>query len=109
MTARSLEEAVDESHAALGAIIRGDVEPFLALYSDGDDVTIGNPFGPFARGQEAARAAGALAASHYRDGQIVGFERVATTSQTGWPAWLRSRASKPRSAAATVPPRSATE
>jgi hypothetical protein len=39
----------------------------------------------------------------------VGFERVATTSQTGWPAWLRSRASKPRSAAATVPPRSATE
>lgn len=78
MTARSIEEAIEESHTALDAISRGDVEPFMALYSDGDDVTIGNPFGPFARGRDAARAAGELAASHYRDGQIVGFELVAT-------------------------------
>ncbi|HEY6315046.1 MAG TPA: hypothetical protein VIY52_30175 [Streptosporangiaceae bacterium] len=43
MTARSLNEAIQESHAALGAISNGDVEPYLALYSDGDDITLGNP------------------------------------------------------------------
>ena len=78
MTARSLEEAVEEAHAALGATGRGDIEPFMALYSDGDDITFGNPFGPFVRGKKAVREAAEGAASRYRDGQVVGFERVAT-------------------------------
>ena len=107
MTARSLEEAIQESHAALGAISNGDVEPYMALYCDGDDITVGNPFGPFVRGKEAVREAGDRAASRYRDGQIVGFERVATHWQTDWRAWPRWSASGRRSAAATVPPRSA--
>jgi hypothetical protein len=51
MTARSLGEAIQESHAALGAISNGDVEPYMVLYSDGDDITVGNPFGPFVRGK----------------------------------------------------------
>jgi hypothetical protein len=72
MTARSLEEAIQESHAALGAISSGDVEPYMALYSDGDDITLGNPFGPFVRGTEAVRGAGQRAASRYRDGQVAG-------------------------------------
>jgi ketosteroid isomerase-like protein len=78
MTARSLEEAIQESHVALGAISSGDVEPYMALYSDGDDITLGNPFGPFVRGREAVRGAAQRAASRYRDGQVAGFERVAT-------------------------------
>jgi|ERR1700722_12421247 ketosteroid isomerase-like protein len=78
MTARSLEEAVEESHAAMGATGSGDIEPFMALYSDADDITFGNPFEPFVRGKEAVREAAGRAASRYRDGQVVGFERVAT-------------------------------
>jgi ketosteroid isomerase-like protein len=78
MPTRSLDEAVEESHAALGAISNGDAEPYMALYSDGEDVTLGNPFGPFVRGKAAVRATGERAASHYRDGEVVGFERVAT-------------------------------
>jgi ketosteroid isomerase-like protein len=78
MTARSLDEAIQESHAALGAISNGDVEPYMALYSDSENVTLGNPFGPFVRGKEAVRGAGERAASRYRDGQVAGFERVAT-------------------------------
>ncbi len=78
MTARSPDEAIEESHAALGAISNGVVGPFMAVYSDGDDVTAGNPFGPFVRGRQAVRGAGERAASRYRDGQVVGFERVAT-------------------------------
>jgi ketosteroid isomerase-like protein len=78
MRLRQLEDAIEASHRALAAIIRGDVEPFMALYSDADDVTIGNPFGPFAAGRDATRAAGTRAASNYTDGEIVVFERIAT-------------------------------
>ena len=74
----NLTDAIEASHRALAAITRGDVEPFLALYSDANDITIGNPFGPFAVGLEGTRAAGTRAASNYSDGQIVGFDRVAT-------------------------------
>jgi ketosteroid isomerase-like protein len=73
-----LSDAVEASHQALAAIIRGDVEPFLALYSDAEDISIGNPFGPFAVGRDGTREAGTRAASNYSDGEIVAFDRVAT-------------------------------
>lgn len=78
MKLQRLDDAIEASHRALAAIIRGDLEPFMALYSDADDITIGNPFGPFAIGRDATRAAGTRAASNYRDGEIVGFDRIAT-------------------------------
>jgi ketosteroid isomerase-like protein len=78
MSLTELSEAVEASHKALAAIIRGDVEPFLALYSDADDITIGNPFGPFAVGRDGTRAAGTRAASNYSDGEIVGFDLIGT-------------------------------
>jgi hypothetical protein len=73
-----LSDAVEASHQALAAIIQGDVEPFLALYSDAEDISIGNPFGPFAVGRDGTREAGTRAASNYSDGEIVAFDRVAT-------------------------------
>ena len=54
MTARSLDEAIQESHTALGAISSGNVEPYMALYAGGDDVTLWHPFGSFVRGRQAA-------------------------------------------------------
>ena len=48
----------------------------MALYSDGGDVTLGDPSGRSRVGGGGPRA-GELAASRYRDGQVVGFERVA--------------------------------
>ena len=39
-----LDAAIEESHRALSAIVKGDVEPFLTLYSPREDVTLGNPF-----------------------------------------------------------------
>jgi ketosteroid isomerase-like protein len=75
--ANDLDRAIDLSHLALGEIVKGNVEPFMALYSDRDDVTLGNPFGPFARGRQQVADAGAGAASRYREGEIVGFDPVA--------------------------------
>lgn len=74
----TLTDAIEASHRALATIIRGDVEPFLALYSGADDITVGNPFGPFAVGRDAVRAAASRAASNYSDGEIVGFDLIAT-------------------------------
>lgn len=78
MLLKHLNDAIEASHSALAAIIRGDVEPFLALYADADDITIGNPFGPFAVGRNGTREAGTRAAGNYSDGEILGFDRVAT-------------------------------
>jgi ketosteroid isomerase-like protein len=72
-----LDGAIEESHRALSEVVKGNVEPFLTLYSPREDVTLGNPFGPFVRGSQAVAETGAVAASRYRDGEIVGFEPVA--------------------------------
>ena len=65
---------------ALASIIRGEVQPFLALCgTDADHITIGNPFGPFAVGRDATRAAVVVVwLVNYSDGEIVGFDRIAT-------------------------------
>jgi ketosteroid isomerase-like protein len=48
------------------------------LFSRRDDVTVGNPFGPFVRGWEQVSETVAGAATYYRDGEVTRFERVAT-------------------------------
>jgi len=72
-----LDEVVARSRAAVGAVIRGDAGPIHALYADDDDVTLGNPFGPFVRGRAAVMATTAAAAARYRDGELLEFEPVA--------------------------------
>jgi hypothetical protein len=51
MAANDLDSAIEQSHAALAAILKGDPSVYKTLYSDRDDVTLGNPFGPYARGR----------------------------------------------------------
>jgi ketosteroid isomerase-like protein len=78
MPAKTLEGAIEESHAALDAILKGDKSGYQALFSEQEDVTLGNPFGPFARGRRNVEATLAGAASHYRDGGMTGADLVAT-------------------------------
>lgn len=72
----ALDAAIDKSHRALEAIIQGDPEPFVELYSDEDDATLANPWGPPRRGIKDIGAGLEAAAANYRDGEIVRFERV---------------------------------
>src|ERR1044071_2040931 len=69
--------AIEQSHAALGAILTGDPSVYQALYSPADDVTLGNPFGPYVRGRKRVEATLAGAASHYRDGEVTDVELIA--------------------------------
>jgi ketosteroid isomerase-like protein len=69
-----LDSAIEQSHSALGAILKGDPGVYQSLYSDADDVTLGNPFGPYACGRRNVESTLAGAASHYRDGEVSGVE-----------------------------------
>ncbi len=69
---------IEQSHKAGDAILRGDASGYRALLSEGDDVTLGNPFGPYVRGRKAVEAALASSAANYRDGAITGADLVAT-------------------------------
>ncbi len=73
-----LAAAIEQSHRALRAILNGDPTLYEALFAERDDITLGNPFGPYARGRAAVSKTLAGAAAKYRDGEVVGVDRVAT-------------------------------
>ena len=71
-----LDAVIEQSHKALDAFVKGDSEPYEALYSHHADVSIANPFGPPAVGWEQAAAAMDRAATNWREGRATGFDRV---------------------------------
>jgi len=73
----TLDAAIEQSHRALAAILRGDPSIYQELFADRDDITLGNPFGPYARGRASVEATLTNAASRYRDGEGVEIELVA--------------------------------
>ena len=77
MSTFDFDAVVEQSHRALGEFVKGNPEPLKKLFSQREDATIANPFGPPMRGWEQAAATMERAASYYRDGEIVGFENVA--------------------------------
>src|SRR5712692_7307734 len=74
---RYFAQVVEQNHLALKEFPKGNHVPLANLYSRRDDVTLGNPFGPFARGFEQVVKTMQRAASFYRDGEATGFEQVA--------------------------------
>lgn len=78
-----LHVVVEQYHQGLAAFVNGNPEPLKLVYSHEKDVTVANPFGPAVRGWEQVAATMERAASHYRDGEIVGFESVAKYATPG--------------------------
>lgn len=74
---KSLEPVIAESHEALRKILNGDPSGYAALFADRDDITLGNPFGPFAKGREAVLKALNNASTKYHDGSVVAVDRIA--------------------------------
>jgi ketosteroid isomerase-like protein len=75
--ADDLDAFIEKSHQALEAFTKGDPASLQALFSQRDDVTLANPFGPAQRGWPQVRDAMARAAEHYRDGRAFGFDQIA--------------------------------
>ena len=78
MSATTLEQAVTQNHAALDAMVKGDCSGYVGLLSDREDVTWGNPFGPFARGRANVEATLASAAARMPGGRAIDSDRIAT-------------------------------
>lgn len=71
-----LAHVVELHHQAGDKIMKSDDSGYAELYSRQEDVTLGNPFGPFARGYQEVLARLAAAAANYRDGHGTGVERI---------------------------------
>ncbi len=76
-TPPALEAAIADSHEALRKILNGDPSGYAALFADREDITLGNPFGPFGKGRSAVLAALRNASTKYRDGSVVKVDRIA--------------------------------
>lgn len=73
----NFDEIIQQSHKAIDEFTKGNNKPLERLYSQREDVTLGNPFGPFVRGFVEVAKAMQRAASFYRDGEAIGFDLVA--------------------------------
>ena len=85
--ADEFDAVIEPYHGALRAIINGDPSGYKAMYSQGEDITLANPFGGVARGRAEVEERLDRAAANFRDGEIVGFETI-TRSVTSELAYL---------------------
>jgi ketosteroid isomerase-like protein len=76
MNSADFDQVMIQSRAALDMIAKGSAEGYKALYSRAPDITLGNPFGGFARGWEQVVEQLDRAASHYTGGETTGFETI---------------------------------
>ena len=72
-----LDAAIDLYHRTAADFIRGDAEPYKRCFSQTPDISVANPFKPAATGWAEADETMTQAATLWRDGEVVGFERVA--------------------------------
>jgi ketosteroid isomerase-like protein len=71
------DRLVEQQHEAVDRFAKGDHEPLALLWSHADDITLGNPFGPFVRGFDAVLETMKRAAVNYREGRATGFDVLA--------------------------------
>ena len=74
----TLNDAIDEYHAAADQFSRGDPNAAKAIFSRRDDVTIANPWGPAVCGWKQVSEALDHASSQFRDGKVLGFDFIAS-------------------------------
>jgi ketosteroid isomerase-like protein len=72
-----LDQLIERYHRALGEFMTGNPRPAVAFFSQRDEVTLANPFGPVACGPNQVRLAAERAAMHYKGGRAISFEPFA--------------------------------
>jgi ketosteroid isomerase-like protein len=75
--ADEVDELVEQYYRAQGEFLRGNPEPVKDLFSQRDDVTLANPYGPPVRGWDEVAKAVDYAASLRSDGEFVEWQIVA--------------------------------
>jgi ketosteroid isomerase-like protein len=72
-----LDSLMERFEDAAREFARGDPEGVKALYSNADDVTLANPFGPAVKGWREVSAALDFASSRFSDGDVGDFQTIA--------------------------------
>jgi ketosteroid isomerase-like protein len=80
--ASELERAIEEQHSTVAEFIRGNPDAYKETFSHRDDVCVANPFRPVASGWAEVKETIERAATFWHEGEIVGFERLATVVGT---------------------------
>ena len=47
MSTSEFDDALAQYHRAAADFVKGNPEPYKKMFSHGEEVTLGNPFGPF--------------------------------------------------------------
>ena len=76
MDTSGVDRVIEQAHLALEKIVNGDSEEYTRLFSERDDISLGNPFGPFVKGRQKVVETVANAATRYQDGEVVGFDLI---------------------------------
>ena len=71
-----LEAVIERYHQAAGEFVKGNPDPYKQVWSQRDDVTVANPFGPARRGWAQVAETMERASFNWKDGEVVGFENV---------------------------------
>ncbi|HVP21743.1 MAG TPA: nuclear transport factor 2 family protein [Anaerolineaceae bacterium] len=72
-----LHELLVKTQEALNRLVKGDPEPYEALWSHLPDVTVLGGFGGYALGWDQVKENAEFAASRFRDGHLDGFRQIA--------------------------------
>ena len=72
-----VDQLIEQYYRAQREFLKGNPEPVKDLFSQGDDVTLANPYGPPVRGFDEVAKAIEHAASLRRDGEFVEWQIVA--------------------------------
>jgi SnoaL-like domain len=85
-----------QARDALDRIAKGDPAGDRALFSRGDDVTLGDPFGGFGRRWDAVIEQVERAASYSTDGETTGFETITESVTPEWASTVEIERSRTR-------------
>jgi ketosteroid isomerase-like protein len=71
-----LDEALERYHSAAAEFIKGQIEPYKAVFSQTEDVTLANPFGPPVRGWQDVSDTMERACALFAEGEVIAFEPI---------------------------------
>ena len=76
MTETNFDQAVEQYHQAMNGILNGSPVGMQRIFSERDDISLSNLFGPTVVGRKAVVEAIARAAANFRDGEPADYDTL---------------------------------
>lgn len=76
MTEANFDQAIEQYHQAMNGIFNGNPERMQKIFSEREDISLSNLFGPTVLGRQSIVEAIARAATNFRDGEPAHYETL---------------------------------